>query len=59
VIDLAPDYSTTVIGHPSRDLIWIMARKPSMDEGNYRDILSRVASQGYDTNRIVRVPQQE
>ena len=59
VIDLAPDYSTTVIGHPSRDLIWIMARKPSMDAGNYRDILSRVASQGYDTNRIVRVPQEE
>jgi apolipoprotein D and lipocalin family protein len=59
VIDLASDYRHTVIGHPSRDLIWIMARKPSMDEGDYRDILARVASQGYDTNRIVRVPQKE
>lgn len=57
VIGLAPDYSTTVIGHPSRDLIWIMARKPSMPEGDYQKILSDVATQGYDTKRIVKVPQ--
>ena len=57
VIDLAPDYSTTVIGHPSRDLIWIMARKPSMPESDYQMILSDVAKQGYDTKRIVKVPQ--
>jgi apolipoprotein D and lipocalin family protein len=57
VIDLAPDYSTTVIGHPSRDLIWIMARNPLMPEGDYQKILSAVAKQGYDTKRIVKVPQ--
>ena len=57
VIDLAPDYSTTVIGHPSRDLIWIMARNPSMPECDYQKILSDVAKQGYDTKRIVKVPQ--
>lgn len=57
VIDLAPDYSTTVIGHPSRDLIWIMARQPRIPEETYRALLSKVAAQGYDTNRIVRVPQ--
>lgn len=57
VIDLASDYTTTVIGHPSRDLIWIMARKPSMPEAAYQTILSSVAKQGYDTNRIVKVPQ--
>jgi apolipoprotein D and lipocalin family protein len=57
VIDLAPDYSTTVIGHPSRDLIWIMARTPTLSENTYRDLLRRVSVQGYDTNRIVKVPQ--
>ncbi len=57
VIDLAPDYSTTVIGHPSRDLIWIMARTPTLSENTYRNLLSKVAAQGYDINRIVKVPQ--
>lgn len=57
VIDLDADYRTTVIGHPSRDLVWIMARTPTLQEGAYRAILERVAAQGYDTNRIVKVPQ--
>ena len=57
VIDLAPDYSTTVIGHPSRDLIWIMARKPRIPENEYRALLAKAAAQGYNTSRIVKVPQ--
>ena len=57
VIDLAPDYSTTVIGHPSRDLIWIMARTPTIPEATYQALLKNAASQGYDTTRVVKVPQ--
>jgi lipocalin len=34
-----------------------MARQPSMPEGDYQKILSDVAKQGYDTKRIVKVPQ--
>jgi apolipoprotein D and lipocalin family protein len=57
VIDLAPDYSTTTIGYPSRDLIWIMARTPMLPESAYKTLLQNAAAQGYDTNRIVKVPQ--
>jgi apolipoprotein D and lipocalin family protein len=57
VIDLAPDYSTTIIGHPSRNLIWIMARTPTIPEDAYRKLLRNAYWQGYDTNRIVKVPQ--
>ena len=57
VIDLAPDYSTTTIGYPSRDLIWIMARTPTLPESTYQSLLQKAANQGYDTNRIVKVPQ--
>jgi len=59
VMDLAPDYSTTVIGYPSRDLIWIMARKPTLPEATYQSLLKKAAAQGYDTARIVKVPQAE
>lgn len=57
VIDLSPDYRQTVIGHPSRNLVWIMSRERSMSEVDYKAILQRLAAQGYDTSRIVRVPQ--
>jgi apolipoprotein D and lipocalin family protein len=57
VIDLDPDYTTTIIGHPSRDLIWIMARTPTLPEGTYQKLLQAAASQGYEAKRIVKVPQ--
>jgi len=57
VVDLAPDYRYTVIGHPSRDLVWIMSRRPTMAASDYRATLDRLKDQGYDTSRIVRVPQ--
>lgn len=57
VIDLATDYSTTIIGYPSRDLIWIMARTPTLPEATYQSLLKKAAAQGYETSRIVKVPQ--
>jgi apolipoprotein D and lipocalin family protein len=57
VIDLSFDYGTTIIGHPSRDLIWIMARTPTIPETTYQALLKSAASQGYDAKRIVKVPQ--
>ncbi len=57
IIDLSPDYRHTVIGHPSRDLVWIMSREPQMSDADYESILKRLTAQGYDVNRIVKVPQ--
>jgi apolipoprotein D and lipocalin family protein len=57
VIDLASDYHYTVVGYPSRDLVWIMSRKPSLNNSDYQAILLRLALQGYDIKRIQKVPQ--
>jgi len=57
IIGLSEDYQTTTVGHPSRNLIWIMSRKPTMSEKDYDRALSDAAKQGYDTSRIVKVPQ--
>lgn len=59
IIDLAEDYRYTVIGYPNRNLVWIMARQPQIKESDYQAILGRLAEQGYDVSRIVRVPQPE
>lgn len=57
VVDLAPDYSYTVIGVPSRNYLWIMARKPHLDEAVYSGLINKVKSMGYDTSKIQKVPQ--
>lgn len=57
VIHLTPDYRHTVIGHPSRDLIWIMSRGPTMPEEAWQAALAAASAEGYDTSRIVKVPQ--
>jgi apolipoprotein D and lipocalin family protein len=57
VIDLDPHYQWTVVGHPSRNYGWIMARKKTLPDSTYRAIIRRLAAQGYDTSRFQKVPQ--
>ncbi len=57
VIDLADDYSFTVIGVPSRDYLWIMARSSKMNPKTYQSVIERIAAQGYDVSKIQMVPQ--
>ena len=55
---LADDYSQTVIGRQKRDYVWIMARTPSISDDDYNKLIGFIGSQGYDVNRIQKVPQQ-
>jgi len=57
IIDLADDYSYTVIGVPSRKYLWIMARDSSLPYDIYQSILTKVKKQGYDLDKIQMVPQ--
>jgi apolipoprotein D and lipocalin family protein len=57
VIDLAEDYSWTVIGYHDRSLVWIMAREKSIAPDVYSGILERLRAQGYDTSKLRMVPQ--
>jgi apolipoprotein D and lipocalin family protein len=57
VIDLEPDYGWAVVGHPSREYLWILSRTPTMDAAVYDGILGRLRAQGYDTGKLVRTPQ--
>jgi apolipoprotein D and lipocalin family protein len=57
IVELAPDYSHAVVGHPSRDYLWILSRSPSMHEDTLRGILTRLQAMGYDLARLNRTPQ--
>jgi apolipoprotein D and lipocalin family protein len=57
VMDLAEDYSYTVIGVPNRSYIWIMAKTPNLPDETYQTILKRIKEQDYDLSLIQKVPQ--
>jgi len=58
VIDLDErNYGYAVVGHPSRDYLWVLSRTPQLEAGTYGEILERIAKQGYDLNRIKKYPQ--
>lgn len=57
VLELDPDYRWAVVATPGHKLLWVLARERSLDEKTYAEILRRIQAQGYDVNRIVKVPQ--
>jgi apolipoprotein D and lipocalin family protein len=57
IIDLAEDYSWTVIGVPSQKWVWIMAKDWKMEENQFNTIISRIKKMGYSAKDIIKVPQ--
>ena len=57
IIDLADDYTYSVVGHPGRDYLWILSRTPTMSEATYQVLVARLKAQGYETARLQRTVQ--
>ncbi len=57
IVYLAHDYSRTVIAREARDYAWLMARRPSVTESQYTQMVAALRAQGYDVSRLLRVPQ--
>lgn len=57
VIDLAPDYSYAVVGHPGRDYLWILSRTRALPPDVYDGILARLRAQHYDLTRLQKTLQ--
>jgi len=57
IVDLSPDYAYAVVGHPSRDYLWILSREPTLPEAVLQGILERLAAQGYELARLQRTLQ--
>lgn len=57
IVDLDTEYRWTVVGHPSRNYGWIMAREKTLPDATYAAILKRLTAQGYDPAKFAKVPQ--
>ena len=53
IIDLdRDDYRYAVVGHPTRQYLWILSRTPTMDAATLGTILDRATQKGFDVTRL-------
>lgn len=55
---LEPDYSVTIVARNKRDYVWLMSRRPEMDDDSYSRYRGIIAAMGYDMSEFKRAPQQ-
>jgi len=52
VLDITEDYDVAVVGLPSGDFGWILARRPDLTDAERADALGVLDAFGYDTSRL-------
>jgi apolipoprotein D and lipocalin family protein len=57
IVGLGEDYGYAVVGHPSRDYLWILSRQTTMAPERYDAIVRALQAQGYETARLVKTLQ--
>jgi apolipoprotein D and lipocalin family protein len=58
VLAIAPDYSWALVGTPNHKSLWILSHAPTLPASVMDSIRSQAAAQGFDTAKLVRIPQQ-
>jgi apolipoprotein D and lipocalin family protein len=49
IIDVGDDYEYAVVGHPSRDYLWILSREPKLEKSKLDAALSHARGSGFPT----------
>ena len=57
ILDLAPDYSYSVVGSSSPKYLWILSRTPNLNPKVQSEILTNLQQRGYDTQKLIWVEQ--
>lgn len=57
ILEVDPDYQWALLGTPKRDLAWVFAREPLMDDAEYAALVERLRRFGYEPADLKRVPQ--
>jgi apolipoprotein D and lipocalin family protein len=57
ILEIAPDYSWVLVGHPKREMGWVMARDAKMDAAQYDELLKKFENYQYKMSDFKRIPQ--
>ena len=57
IMALDKDYQWVLVGSPSRDFLWILAREPELSEDIIEKLTNGAANAGFDVSRLERMTQ--
>ncbi len=57
ILELAPDYSYSVVGSNSPKYLWILSRTPHLEPEVQDKIIKNLQKRGYDTSKLLWVEQ--
>lgn len=55
ILYVSPDYKETVIGHPGKEMAWIMTRSPEISDASYERLRAELARRDYALSELDRV----
>lgn len=53
VIALDPEYEWAMVGEPDREVLWILAREPTMERARFEALRAHAEAMGYDLSALV------
>jgi len=57
ILEVAPDGAWALLDSPGRELAWVFARQPTMDDALYLELLARLRAHGINSDKVWRMPQ--
>ncbi len=54
IIDLDPDYRTSLVGTPDRRYLWILSRTPRLEEPTYERLIALAQHLGFPVSNLIR-----
>jgi apolipoprotein D and lipocalin family protein len=57
ILEVASDYSWSLVGTASQNFVWILARSPHLETDVLQMLLEKLEGWGYDLDKIRKVPQ--
>jgi len=58
IIDLAEDYSTSLVGTPDRKYLWLLSRTPTISDARKKLLIDKAHSLGFATEQLIQTRQQ-
>lgn len=55
VLELDKDYQWAIVGSNSNNYLWILSRKPIVDDSLFNLLVQKAQNLGYDINKLIKV----
>ncbi|HEU5202362.1 MAG TPA: lipocalin family protein [Nitrospira sp.] len=54
ILDLDPEYRTSLVGTPDHRFLWILSRSPHLDDATYQRLVDRGRALGFSVSDLIR-----